>query len=76
MTPDAELVLWIRETMKWISREGREDRDELEAQIGARVGSKPSRDADLFDQTVRAIIGASLGRFDGEALAPMKEEKT
>ena len=76
LTPDAELVLWIRETMKWISREGREDRDELEAQIGARVGSKPSRDADLFDQTVRAIIGASLGRFDGEALAPMKEEKT
>lgn len=75
LTPAAELVLWIRETMKWINREGRTDRDELEAQIGARVGNEPSRDADLFDQAARAIAGMSHGQFDGETLAPMKKEE-
>lgn len=75
LTPGAELVLWIRETMKWINREGSTARDELEAQIGARVGNDPSRDAGLFDQTARAIVGAAHARFDGEALAPMKKKE-
>lgn len=75
LTPDAELVLWIRETMKWISREGSTARDELEAQIGARVGNEPSRDTGLFDQTARAIVGVAHGQFDGEALSPMKKNK-
>lgn len=75
LTPDAELVIWMRETMKWINREGQTDRDELEAQIGARVGNEPSGDTALFDQTARAITEASLGRFDGESLTPMKEEE-
>lgn len=75
LTPDAELVLWIRETMKWINREGRTARDELEAQIGARVGNEPPRDADLFDQTARAIVGISHGRLDGDTLAPMNKEE-
>lgn len=75
LTPPAEIVLWIRETMKWINREGRTDRDELEAQIGARVGNEPPRDADLFDQTALAIAGMSHGQLDGETLAPMNRKK-
>lgn len=75
LTPGAEIALWIRETTKWINREGRVARDELEAQIGARVGNEPSRDAGLFDQTARAIAGAAHGRFDGEALEPKKKEE-
>jgi len=75
LTSDAETTLWIRETMKWINREGSTDRDELEAEIGARVGNEPSKDAALFDQAVRAIVGAARGRFDGESLAPMKIKK-
>jgi len=74
LTPSAESALWTRETMKWINREGRTDRGELEAQIGARVGNEPSRDAALFGHASNAIVGASCGKFDGEAVEPMKEE--
>ncbi len=66
LTPEAETVLWIRETMKWINREGRTDRDELEAQIGARVGNDPASDAALFDQTARAIEGVSSAQTKKE----------
>jgi hypothetical protein len=80
MTPEAELVLWIREAMKWINREGPTGRDEIEAEIGARVANDPSRDAELFDSTVSAVVGAGTAAFDGETLSPVagvgnKEER-
>jgi hypothetical protein len=80
MTPEAELVLWIREAMKWINREGPTGRNEIEAEIGARVANDPSRDAELFDSTVSAVVGAGTAAFDGETLSPVagvgnKEER-
>ena len=68
LTPEAELILWIREAMKWINREGPAGRDEIEAEIGARAANDPSRDAELFDSTVSAVVGAGMAAFDGEML--------
>jgi hypothetical protein len=68
LTPEAVLILWIREAMKWIIREGPAGREEIEAEIGARAASDPSRDAELFDGTVSAGVGAGMAAFDGEML--------
>jgi hypothetical protein len=80
LTPEAELILWIREAMKWINREGPAGREEIEAEIGARVANDPSRDAELFGSTVSAAAGAGTAVFDGETLFPVaggeiKEER-
>jgi hypothetical protein len=70
LTPEAELILWIRETMKWINREGPAGRGEIEAEIGARAANDPSRDAELFDSAASAVAGAGMATFDGDALSP------
>lgn len=72
LTFEAELILWIREAMKWINREGPTGREEIEAEIGARAASDPSRDAELFDSTVSAVVGAGMAAFDGETLSPLR----
>ena len=73
LTPEAELILWIREAMKWINREGPSGREEIEAEVGARAANDPSRDAELFDSTVPAVAGAGMAAFDGETLSPVRE---
>lgn len=66
--PEAEMILWIRETIKWLKREGATERDEIEAQIGARVGNDPKRDMILFKQTVAAITASGVAYYDGSIL--------
>jgi len=70
LTPEAEFILWIREAMKWINREGQAGRAEIEAEVGARAANDPSRDAGLFDSMVSAAVGAGAAEFDGETLSP------
>ena len=75
LSPEAELILWIRETMKWINREGPSGRSEIESEIGARVANDPSRDAILFDQAVSAVVSAGSASFDGTTVSPAGAEK-
>ena len=75
LTPEAELILWIRELMKWVNREGTSGRDEIEAQVGARVANDPARDSALFEQAVAAAVGAGSAAFDGVAVSPTRKEE-
>lgn len=69
LEPEAELILWIRELMKWINREGRSSRDEIEEQIGAMVANDPTRDRVLFEQAIGAVVGAEAAAFDGTTVS-------
>lgn len=71
LTPESELVLWTREAVKWIKREGSTGRDELEAQVGARVANDPSRDAELFAGMVSVVSSAGVVAFDGNTVSPL-----
>ena len=75
LEPEAELILWIRELMKWVNREGASGRDEIEAQVGARVANDPARDSALFEQAVAAAVGAGSAAFDGTAVSPTRKEE-
>jgi len=75
LEPEAELILWIRELMKWVNREGTSGRDEVEAQVGARVANDPARDSVLFEQAVAAAVGAGSAAFDGTAVSPTRKEE-
>lgn len=67
--PDMESDLWVRETIKWLQREGATDKGDIEAEIGARVANDPDRDSELFNATVRALRDSGVARFDGRKLS-------
>ena len=67
--PDMESSLWVRETIKWLQREGAAGRDDIEAEVGARVANDPDRDSELFNATVKALRDSGVARFDGRMLS-------
>ena len=69
LDPDMESSLWVRETIKWLQREGATDKGDIEAEVGARVANDPDRDSELFNATVRALRDSGVARFDGRELS-------
>ena len=69
LNPDMESSLWVRETVKWLQREGTADKGSIEAEVGARVANDPDRDSELFNATVRALRDSGVARFDGRKLS-------
>lgn len=67
--PDMELDLWVRETIKWLQREGATDRGTIEAEVGARAANDPERDSELFNATVKALRDSGVARFDDRELS-------
>ena len=69
LDPDMESNLWVRETIKWLQREGATDKGDIEAEVGARTANDPGRDSELFNATVKALRDSGVARFDGRKLS-------
>lgn len=69
LDPDVESSLWVRETIKWLQREGVTDKGDIEAEVGARVANNPDRDSELFNATIKALRDSGVARFDGRKLS-------